>query len=407
MDEVCYLKDIITNTEKRLSLIKENKDNLDTKLLELNELKEKSYQEFQFQKNIIFKDLLKEYPTKNQILEFMNFVFNKIEINLFNLQVDLNNIDFTIFDNKIDNIQKDIAFYNSEKKIKLKELEMIKKYLNGLSIYKKFKRDFSSSVFDQYYTKNRNKIFKNISNTNFIKQYINDKYYKLKFSRCLLKDEFQYQEYKKEEECIKNALIDLELNIIEQQNLLNELVESKTKLNNLKNDNFFIKELNNFFIENFDINHINYIKNDKHNFNFNKYYFNHKVISNILENISIEIKLLDKLYKKKWNFFKKIRCFQYTQKYKSFKLKKDQIDNEILKYIENLYTQYKTFKKVINLNLDSINQVKIKNESDFILFLHDELGIKVYNSFNIKNKKNVSIDNVFQNNIMHFKHIDL
>ena len=249
MEQLCYLKDIISDTEKRLSLIKENKENLDSKLIELYELRKNCCSHFQFQKDLIFKDILKKYKNKKQLLDFLNSLFERIDVIIFDVNVDLNNINFTIFDNQIENIKKDICFYNSEKKIKLKELEMVKKYLNGLSVYKQFKRDFTNSVFDQYYTKNRNKILKNLGNTSFIKQYINDKYYKLKFSRCLLKDEFQYKEYQKEEECIKNSLIELELNIIEQQNLLDNLNRAKKKLVNLKNEDFFIKELNSFFIE--------------------------------------------------------------------------------------------------------------------------------------------------------------
>lgn len=401
MEQLCYLKDIISDTEKRLSLIKENKENLDSKLIELDELRKNCCSHFNFQKDLIFKDILKKYKNKKQLLEFLNSLFDRIDITIFDVNIDLNNINFTIFDNQIENIKKDICFYNSEKKIKLKELEMVKKYLNGLSVYKQFKRDFTNSVFDQYYTKNRNKIFKNIGNTSFIKQYINDKYYKLKFSRCLLKDEFQYKEYQKEEECIKNSLIELELNIIEQQNLLDNLNTAKERLVNLKNEDFFIKELNSFFIENFDIEHAKSINNKK----FNKYYFNYKVISLILNNLKNEILLLDNFYNKKWKFFKKIRCFQYTQKYKSFEFKKDEIESEIIQYIENLYNQYKICKKIININLDIIDQVHINNEQDFLLFLHDEFQLNVYNSFNIKNNEKEDFINIFKNNIMHFNYI--
>tara|TARA_Y100000588_G_scaffold184845_1_gene198746 strand:+ start:1645 stop:2856 length:1212 start_codon:yes stop_codon:yes gene_type:complete len=401
MEQLCYLKDIISDTEKRLSLIKENKENLDSKLIELYELRKNCCSHFQFQKDLIFKDILKKYKNKKQLLDFLNSLFERIDVIIFDVNVDLNNINFTIFDNQIENIKKDICFYNSEKKIKLKELEMVKKYLNGLSVYKQFKRDFTNSVFDQYYTKNRNKILKNLGNTSFIKQYINDKYYKLKFSRCLLKDEFQYKEYQKEEECIKNSLIELELNIIEQQNLLDNLNRAKKKLVNLKNEDFFIKELNSFFIENFDIEHAKLINNKK----FNKYYFNYKVISLILNNLKNEILLLDNFYNKKWKFFKKIRCFQYTQKYKSFEFKKDQIESEIIQYIENLYNQYKICKKIININLDIIDQVHINNEQDFLLFLHDEFQLNVHDSFNIKNNEKEDFINIFKNNIMHFNYI--
>ena len=401
MEQLCYLKDIISDTEKRLSLIKENKENLDSKLIELYELRKNCCSHFQFQKDLIFKDILKKYKNKKQLLDFLNSLFERIDVIIFDVNVDLNNINFTIFDNQIENIKKDICFYNSEKKIKLKELEMVKKYLNGLSVYKKFKRDFTNSVFDQYYTKNRNKKLRNLGNTSFIKQYINDKYYKLKFSRCLLKDEFQYKEYQKEEECIKNSLIELELNIIEQQNLLDNLNRAKKKLVNLKNEDFFIKELNSFFIENFDIEHAKLINNKK----FNKYYFNYKVISLILNNLKNEILLLDNFYNKKWNFFKKIRCFQYTQKYKSFEFKKDQIESEIIQYIENLYNQYKICKKIININLDIIDQVHINNEQDFLLFLHDEFQLNVHDSFNIKNNEKEDFINIFKNNIMHFNYI--
>ena len=403
MEQLCYLKDIISDTEKRLSLIKENKENLDSKLIELDELRKNCFSHFKFQKDLIFKDILKKYKNKKQLLEFLNSLFDRIDITIFDVNIDLNNINFTIFDNQIENIKKDICFYNSEKKIKLKELEMVKKYLNGLSVYKQFKRDFTNSVFDQYYTKNRNKIFKNIGNTSFIKQYINDKYYKLKFSRCLLKDEFQYKEYQKEEECIKNSLIELELNIIEQQNLLDNLNTAKERLVNLKNEDFFIKELNSFFIENFDIEHAKSINNKK----FNKYYFNYKVICFIVNNLKNEILLLDNFYNKKWKFFKKIRCFQYTQKYKSFEFKKDEIESEIIQYIENLYNQYKICKKIININLDIIDQVHINNEQDFLLFLHDEFQLNVHNSFNIKNNEKEDFINIFKNNIMHFNYIKL
>ena len=129
-------------------------------------------------------------------------------------------------------------------------------------------------------------------------------------------------------------------------NLLDNLNRAKKKLVNLKNEDFFIKELNSFFIENFDIEHAKLINNKK----FNKYYFNYKVISLILNNLKNEILLLDNFYNKKWNFFKKIRCFQYTQKYKSFEFKKDQIESEIIQYIENLYNQYKICKKIINIS---------------------------------------------------------
>lgn len=401
MEQLCYLKDIISDTEKRLSLIKENKENLDSKLIELDELKKNYCSHFKFQKDLIFKDILKKYKNKKQLLEFFNSLFERIEVTIFDVNVDLNNINFTIFDNQIENIKKDICFYNSEKKIKLKELEMVKKYLNGLSVYKQFKRDFTNSVFDQYYTKNRNKILKNLGNTSFIKQYINDKYYKFKFSRCLLKDEFQYKEYQKEEECIKNSLIELELNIIEQQNLLDNLNTAKERLVNLKNEDFFIKELNSFFIENFDVEHAKLINNKK----FNKYYFNYKVVSLILNNLKKEILLLDNFYNKKWEFFKKIRCFQYTQKYKSFEFKKDEIESEIIQYIENLYNQYKICKKITNINLDIIDQVHINNEQDFLLFLHDEFQLNVHNSFNIKNNEKEDFINIFKNNIMHFNYI--
>ena len=107
-----------------------------------------------------------------------------------------------------------------------------------------------------------------------------------------------------------------------------------------------------FFIENFDIEHAKLINNKK----FNKYYFNYKVISLILNNLKNEILLLDNFYNKKWNFFKKIRCFQYTQKYKSFEFKKDQIESEIIQYIENLYNQYKICKKIININKKLIKE---------------------------------------------------
>lgn len=403
MEQFYSLKEIISNTEKRLSIIKENKENLDSKLTELNELKKMSYEYFNFQKNILFKNILKKYKSKKQVIEFMNSIFDKIEIDIYDLKVDLNNIDFTIFDNKINNIKKDIGFYNSEKKIKLKELEMVKQYISGLSIYKQFKRDFSSSVFDQHYTNNRNKILKNIGNVNFVKQYINDKYYKLKFSRCLLKDEFRYKEYEKEKESIKCSLIDLELIIIEKQNLLNDLICAKEKLMNLKDENFFIKELNSFFIKNFDIKH-NQLINNK---NFNKYYFNYKTICLILNNLKNELILLEEFYNKKWEFFKKIRCFKYTQKYKSFKFKKEEIELEISEYINNLYEQYKIFKKIITINLENINNININNENDFLLFLNDKFGFEIYNNFNIKDDKNIEVSTIFKNNIMQFEYINL
>ena len=64
MEQLCYLKDIISDTEKRLSLIKENKENLDSKLIELYELRKNCCSHFQFQKDLIFKDILKKYKNK-------------------------------------------------------------------------------------------------------------------------------------------------------------------------------------------------------------------------------------------------------------------------------------------------------------------------------------------------------
>ena len=127
--------------------------------------------------------------------------------------------------------------------------------------------------------------------------------------------------------------------------------------------------------------------------------YNSRIISN--ENYIDEIII----YNKKWNFFKKIRCFQYTQKYKSFEFKKDQIESEIIQYIENLYNQYKICKKIININLDIIDQVHINNEQDFLLFLHDEFQLNVHDSFNIKNNEKEDFINIFKNNIMHFNYI--
>lgn len=403
MEKLYSLKEIIINTEERLSIINKNKENLKYKLIELNELKKRSYESFDFQKKLIFKEILKKHKSKKNIIEFFNSIFNKIEINIYNINVDLNNIDFTIFNNKINNIKKDICFYNSEKKIKLKELEMVEKYINGLSVYKKFKHDLSYNIFDKHYINNRDKILKNISNVNFIKQYINDKYYKLKFSRCLLKDEFRHEEYKKEKDFIKSSLIDVELIIIEKQNLLNDLLNAKEKLINLKNDDFFIKELNYFFIKNFNIKH-NQLINNK---NFNKYYFNYKTICLIFDNLKKELILLEDIYNKNWIFFKKIRCSKYTQKYRTFKFKKEEIEFEISQYINNLYKQYEVFKKIINIDIENVNNITVNTEDDFLLFVNNKLGFKINKNFNIKDNKNIETSIFFRNSVMQFDYINL
>tara|TARA_B100000073_G_scaffold210136_1_gene174417 strand:+ start:4619 stop:5827 length:1209 start_codon:yes stop_codon:yes gene_type:complete len=402
MEEKFSFKNIVLNTEKKLSFIKESKEDLNFKLIELNELKNAYSSHFNFQKNLVFQDI-KKNKTKKQLIDFLNSIFKDIKINIYNINIDLNNIDFTIFDEKIKNVKKDIYFYNSEKKIKLKELDMTKKYLINLSIYKNFKRDFKDSIFDQYYTKNRNKILKNLGNKIFVKQYINDKYYKFKFSRCLLKDEFQYKIYKEEEKYIQNSLIELELNIIEKQKLLNNLIKSKDYLFNLKKEDFFINELNNFFIKNIDIQHSELIKNK----NLNKYYFNYNIICLILDNLHKELFLLNDFYNEEWKFFKKIRCFQYTQKNRLFQIEREKIDEEISVYIKKLYNQYNIAKKILSLNLEVINQDEINNENDFLLFLNYNFKINIYENFNIKNNEKNEFTNIFKYNKEHIKNIDI
>ena len=54
MEEKFSFKNIVLNTEKKLSFIKESKEDLNFKLIELNELKNAYSSHFNFQKNLVY-----------------------------------------------------------------------------------------------------------------------------------------------------------------------------------------------------------------------------------------------------------------------------------------------------------------------------------------------------------------
>ena len=91
MEEKFSFKNIVLNTEKKLSFIKESKEDLNFKLIELNELKNAYSSHFNFQKNLVFQDI-KKNKTKKQLIDFLNSIFKDIKINIYNINIDLNNI---------------------------------------------------------------------------------------------------------------------------------------------------------------------------------------------------------------------------------------------------------------------------------------------------------------------------
>lgn len=407
------LKEIANNVENTLQNIQEANSDIDKKINEVKHTKYLCLEKIFFEKNEIFQKIVSKYKTKEKILEIINYIFsNNITTSVCDQPVDFNNINYNIFDEDLDNLENEIIYINGIKKLKLKELEVTKKYLQNLFVYKEYKLCRPDLVFDNYFIRNKNSIIRNIKNKRFVSQYINYKIYKHKFERCLVKDCMKYQEYKIEEENIQKSLIELELELIEKQEKLERVKSSKKELYSIKEEEQFVSLLKKFFVLNFDYEHFLKLNEKEENIksNFSFYYFQNKFISNLFFNIDFEVESLKSLYDKKWLFYKQIRCFQYCRKESSFKYSFKQTKSEIKSHVKEIKEKIKFIELFTNLCLDENQHINIFQIEEFFSYIskkYNNLNISHYKKIFVNQKTKQVLDNIFIINCYFINEISL
>ena len=407
------LKEIANNVEELLKNIEEKRINIDNKIGEIKHTKYLCLEKIFSEKSEIFQQILEKYETKEEILKIMNYIFGSdIYFSVCGREIDFNNVDYDIFEEDIKELEQEIKYINGIKKLKLKELDMTKKYLNDLVIYKQYKFARPNISFDNYFIKNKDSIFKNVKNKKFVNQYLNYKYYKHKFQRCLINDEIKCQEYKIEQDNIQNCLIEAELELIEKQEKLDRTEVSKKELESIKDDRKFISFLKKFFILNFDHKHFIRLnkKDNTINSNFSFYYFHHKFIGNLFSSIDNELELLEKLHKTKWQFYKQVRCFQYHNKDKAYDYCYEQTKTEIDSYIKGINKKINFIYNFTNKCLSENKHVNVYEFEDFFNYISNKyknLDVSYHKQIFINNSTQKVIDNIFTMNFYFINKISL
>jgi hypothetical protein len=407
------LKEIGNFLEKILRSIQNNKDDINSNIEELLFTKAYSLQKINEEKRNIFKFIVKKYEKKEHIFNFLNKIFdNNLIMELSNKYIDLNNIDYNIYKKDINKIEQEVLYLNSTKKIKLEELSVLNECLNNLNCYNFFKHADTNCIFNKFYINNRNKLLKNITNINYCRQYLNDKFYKYKNSRCLIKDEMKYGYYKEEIYNIRKELIQLELDLLEKKENLKEIKKSSNIILGLKEEDSLINNLENFFILNFEAQHFIILKEKETDIksNFLFYYFNYQFCINLFISFYKDIHLLNEIYNENWVFYKKVRCFQYKKKNSFFEFNYKSIDFEILDYINQIKLKQEFISSINKITDKKEKFVDIEKKEDFLSYINNEIeskNINYYIQIFYNNKKECSIEKIFQNNINSIKNINL
>lgn len=371
----------------------------------------------------VFNDLVEKSKNREQVIKGLTLLINKdLHIDICGKKIDIKNINYSLYEEELVNIKNNIEKIKEDKKIKLKELIIIKNNINELSLYSSFVNKYNLSIPYKIKSDNKNeniffidfkKIKENISL--FKLNYMYSKFIKNE-KRNFFKDEIKFLMLLNEKEKIKDSLKEINEKSLSLDNELIKIEYFNNEVSNLKNNTCFYKHLKKFFSLHFDDNKLikylinNYEKNNTKfdlpsNIAFSNFFVG--LISSLEKDLFIIKNIMNDLDL----FIRKIRLNQYKRKTKIFKIDFSYLDNdleEFFEYIEDKICFFKNNKNIflknkINKKFNSWQEAYFfimtdfsnieSNEKSLIYIYNEELKLILSEErFNEINKNNIEIN---------------
>jgi hypothetical protein len=297
----------------------------------------------------VFNDLLSKSKNRSEVINALSELLNeKVTLKICDKEIDLKNINYNLYEKELNNSLKEVEFFKKAKKIKLKELTIIKRNIKNLSYYSSFlkKYNLKSPVLNSHsYSHKKFKIdFLNLFHSNSsvrLLTKLNNKYSKTKENRDFLQDEIKYQMFVLEKNKIKCDLKVLSgksaywnSNTIKYKKLREEILE-------LKDDKLLYKHLKKFFSLHFNNENLldylhNFYKDENTKFNLTNDIAIAHIFSNILESLEEDLIKIQHVGTDVNYFIRLIRLQQYQRRNKTLNIDFSMLENDVEEFFSHI-----------------------------------------------------------------------
>jgi hypothetical protein len=352
------LKDVCNHlNENYYKLLKTHQHYIEKNIKDVTFYENKVLDKLSTDRVLIFNDLLEQTTCRSEVLKTLsNLLDEKMTFKICDKDIDVNNIDYSLYDDEINKTEKELDYLKKEKKIKLKELKIIKNNIERLSYYVSFIKSFGleSPVLNNL---NCNKT---VSKKMLLIYFITDKTkrnisllnlkYSKKFSKSFIEDEIKYQMYVMEKNKLKDEMKELNKKISTETTNFEYYSKLKNEILSLKDDKCFYKHLKRFFSLNFNnenlINYLHEFYNDEnHKFQLTNDMAIHQIFKKMRYSLEEDLELTIEFSKDLNKEIRDIRLHQYVIRNKILNIDFSDLDNEILEFIDQTKEKVSFFEE--------------------------------------------------------------
>lgn len=332
-------------SEEYYNLLNSQKDYINKMIKDVKYYENKVLDKISSDRVFVFNDILKQNNCRQEVLNTLaSLLDNKLTFEICDKNIDVTNIDYSLYDKEIEETKKEVKFLNKEKQIKLKELNIIKKNLDKYSHYIKFVKSYGleSPVFNNLNcnTSLPDNFFKTLFiSDSEIRQlsFLNLRYQK-KFNKNFMQDEVKYQMFKMEKDKLKKDLKNISKKLNKEKDNLSYYENLKKEILSLKEDKFFYKHLKRFFSKNFNnenlVDYLHDFYNDEnHKFQLTNDIAILRIFKEIKYSLKKDLELTEEFSKDLRKVIREIRLKQYTIRKKVLNIDFSKLENEINTFI--------------------------------------------------------------------------